>query len=90
MGTTGVGRMAFAAFPAPAAKGILERGEVVTLTDEGVARLAPSARRESDERRPPGMVRFDAPLHAGIVTLDDERRCVSPIPSMVASILARA
>ena len=87
MGTTGVGRTAFAAFPA---KGILERGEVVTLTDDGVARLAPSARQEADERRLPGMVRFDTLLHAGVVTLDDEGRCVSPIPSMVASILARA
>ena len=73
-----------------AAKGVLERGEVVTLADEGVARLAPSARREADERCPPGMVRFDTLLHAGVVTLDDEGRCVSPIPSMVASILARA
>ena len=87
MGTTGVGRTAF---PVLAAKGILERGEVVTLTDEGVGRLAPSEHREADEGRPPGMVRFDTPLHAGGVTLDDEGRCVSPIPSMVASILTRA
>ena len=73
-----------------AAKGALERGEVVRLADEGVARLGPSERREADERCPPGMVRFDTLLHAGIVSLDDEGRCVSPIPSMVDYILARA
>ena len=73
-----------------ATKGALERGEVVRLADEGVARLGPSERREADERCPPGMVRFDTLLHAGIVSLDDEGRCVSPIPSMVDYILARA
>ena len=73
-----------------AAKGALERGDVVRLADEGVARLGPSERREADERCPPGMVRFDTLLHAGIVSLDDEGRCVSPIPSMVDYILARA
>ena len=72
-----------------AAKGALERGDVVRLADEGVARLGPSERREADERCPPGMARFDTLLHAGIVSLDDEGRCVSPIPSMVACILAR-
>ena len=73
-----------------AAKSALERGDVVRLADEGVARLAPSERREADERCPPGMVRFDTLLHAGIVSLDDEGRCVSPIPSMSDYILARA
>ena len=73
-----------------AAKGALKRGEVVRLADEGVARLAPSERREADERCPPGMVRFDTLLHAGIVSLDDEGRCVSPIPSMADYILGQA
>ena len=63
---------------------------VELLVDEGIGRLPPPLRKKAAALDPRGKGHFRRLLHAGIVSLDDEGWCVSPIPSMVDYILARA
>ena len=63
---------------------------VELLVDEGIGRLPPFLRKKAAALDPRGKGHFRRLLHAGIVSLDDEGWCVSPIPSMVDYILRRA
>ena len=63
---------------------------VELLVDEGIGRLPPFLRKKAAALDPRGEGHFRRLLHAGIVSLDDEGWCVSPIPSMVDYILGRA
>ena len=63
---------------------------VELLVDEGIRRLPPPLRKKAAALDPRGEGHFRRLLHAGIVSPDAGGRCVSPIPSMVDYILARA